>query len=80
MSLPKAAFKYILRRGNESHTQKELEENKKRAYKQTGQDIEKAKKEGRYIRGSRNYKNTKNKMDKSTLKKSEHREKLIDDL
>ncbi len=80
MSLPKAALKYVLRRGNDSHTKKELKENRGRAFKQTGQKIDEAKKRGIYINGSRNYNKSRKELDEDTLKKYQDREKFIDDL
>ncbi len=80
MSVKKAVAKHILRKSNESHTEKELKNAPDKAYKMTGKEIDKAKKNGNFINGKQRYKDNKKKIQNDILKKSKDRDKFIDDL
>lgn len=80
MGVKKAFAKHILRKTNESHTEKQMKNAPNKAYKMTGKEIDEAKKNGEFINGKRRYKDNKKKIQNDILKKSKDRDRFIDDL
>ncbi len=80
MSFKTAVTKHFLRKSNELHTEKQLKKSHDKAYKQTGKEIEEAKKNGTFINGKKRCKDNEKKIRQSILKKSSDRDKFINDL
>lgn len=80
MSVKNAITKSILRKVNESHTRRQLQKSHNLAYKQTGKEIEEAKKNGTFFNGKKRCRDNEKKIKQSILKKSKDRETFINDL
>lgn len=80
MGIIKAISRISAKAISRSIENKEVANASSKAYKQTGADIKKAKKQGKYVNGSAKYKNYKNSNIQSARRKGSDREKFIDDL
>lgn len=80
MGIIKAISRISAKAISRSIENKEVANASLKAYKQTGKDIEKAKKQGKYINGSKKYKNYKKSNIQNARRKGSDREKFIDDL
>lgn len=80
MGLLIGIFRLAAYKINDNFTEKELKANREKAYYQNGKNMEKAKKQGKYINGSKGYNSQLNKLNSVTKKNSERREQFINDI
>jgi hypothetical protein len=80
MKFSQAIFKFIARKANDKVTYIDICRTQHKAYQATGKQIEKAKKEGRFINGSNVYKINFKKAKSKAIKNGRAREQFINDL
>lgn len=80
MSLKLALFKFFARSANDKVTAHDVKTSQERAYKKTGKQIERAKKEGRFIDGKSAYKANYKSYKSTAIKKGHARAQFINDL
>ncbi len=80
MSLKSAIFKFLARSANDRATAHDVKTSQERAYKKTGKQIARAKKEGHYIDGKKAYKANYKSYKTTAIKKGRARAQFINDM
>ncbi len=80
MKILEAMFKFAARKANDKLTSQNHKHAQSKAYKETGKQMRKANREGKYINGSRVYKVNFNQAKRRALKNGRAREQFINDL
>lgn len=80
MGLVKGVLRFVAYGINDIFTEKELKVNRAKAYYQNGENMRKAKKQGKYINGSKGYNRQLNMLNSVTKKNSDRREQFINDI
>lgn len=80
MSLLFAGFKFLVRSCNDSLLHRDLDNAHEKSYKQTGKEIDHARKKGKYINGSEIYRKNLKKNIRTAKSRHSNRDKFISDL